>query len=96
MAIYLVRLADVMGIDLGRAIAREIAFGPAHDRLDAYLSAWVTALDEDDRVAFGDAPDDVIWVPIVGLAKSLAQPPSLTNVSAVWYGSEVAEPSKRE
>ena len=43
----------------------EIAFGPRHDRLDAYLSAWVAALDEADRVAFGTPPDDVIWVPRV-------------------------------
>jgi len=42
---------------------REIAFGPAHDRLDAYLSAWVAALEEHDRMGLGDPPDDVIWVP---------------------------------
>lgn len=41
----------------------EIGFGPRHDRLDAYLAAWVAALDEADRIAFGTPPDDVIWVP---------------------------------
>lgn len=41
----------------------EIAFGPPHDRLDAYLSAWVAALDESDRIPLGVPPDDVIWVP---------------------------------
>ncbi len=41
----------------------EIAWAPAPDRLDAYLCAWVAALPEEDRVAFGDPPDDVIWVP---------------------------------
>jgi len=41
----------------------EIAWAPGHDRLDAYLSAWVAALEEGDRVAFGEAPNDVIWVP---------------------------------
>lgn len=44
----------------------DIAFAPAHDRLDAYLSAWVAALDESDRVAFGSPPDDVIWAPRIG------------------------------
>jgi hypothetical protein len=44
----------------------EIAFAPAHDRLDAYLSAWVAALEEQDRIAFGKPPDDVIWAPRIG------------------------------
>lgn len=43
-----------------------IAFGPSHDRLDAYLSAWVAALDEVDRLPFGSPPDDVIWTPRLG------------------------------
>ncbi len=46
----------------------DIGFGPAHDRLDAYLSAWVAALEESDRIPFGEAPGDVIWTPRVGLA----------------------------
>ena len=46
----------------------DIAFGPAHDRLDAYLSAWVAALAPEERHAFGDPPDDVIWAPKVGSA----------------------------
>jgi hypothetical protein len=44
---------------------RGIAFGPSHDRLDAYLSAWVAALEEGERVAHGRPPEDVIWVPRV-------------------------------
>ena len=43
----------------------DVCIGPAHDRLDAYLSAWVASLDESERVAFGDPPNDVIWVPRV-------------------------------
>lgn len=43
-----------------------IAFGPAHDRLDAYMSAWVAALEEHERVAHGQPPEDVIWVPRLG------------------------------
>ena len=38
-------------------------FGSRHDRLDAYLSAWVAALDSHERRAFGILPDDAIWVP---------------------------------
>jgi hypothetical protein len=41
----------------------EIAFAPPHDCLDAYLSAWVAALDEADRAAYGSPPDDAIWIP---------------------------------
>lgn len=43
----------------------EIAWGPAHDQLDAYLSAWVAALDPADRICFGNPPTDAIWVPRV-------------------------------
>ena len=38
-------------------------YGATHDKLDAYLSAWVASLDESDRVALGTLPDDVIWIP---------------------------------
>lgn len=41
----------------------DIAYGSAHDRLDAFLSAWVAALSTSDRIAFGRPPDDVIWAP---------------------------------
>lgn len=40
-----------------------IAWAPLHDCLDAYLSAWVAALDEGDRAFHGQAPHDAIWVP---------------------------------
>jgi hypothetical protein len=42
---------------------RDIAWAPLHDCLDAYLSSWVAALEEPDRVALGEHPYDVIWVP---------------------------------
>ena len=45
-----------------------ICFGSAHDRLDAYLAAWVASLDEPERKALGNPPDDAIWVPRVGPA----------------------------
>lgn len=44
-----------------------IAYGSYHDRLDAYLSAWVASLDDSDRVPIGCPPDDVIWVPHLSL-----------------------------
>lgn len=40
-----------------------IAWAPRHDCLDAYLAAWLAALEEQKRVPYGNAPDDVIWVP---------------------------------
>lgn len=40
-----------------------IAFGSLHDKLDAYLSAWVASLSEEKCVACGDLPSDVIWIP---------------------------------
>jgi hypothetical protein len=60
----------------------DIGHGPAHDRLDAYLSAWVAALSPADRMPFGMPPSDVIWAPKLGshnfdrpVAKNRYQPP---------------------
>jgi Protein of unknown function (DUF429) len=39
------------------------SFGSPHDRLDAFLSAWVASLGADERSPFGKPPDDAIWVP---------------------------------
>ena len=41
----------------------DIGYGSVHDKLDAYLAAWVASLDIEDREAIGAPPDDVIWVP---------------------------------
>ena len=40
--------------------------GSRHDRLDAFMAAWVASLPLERRRAFGDAqrPDDSIWVPL--------------------------------
>ena len=38
-------------------------YGKRDDKLDAYLSAWVASLDENDRIPLGMRPHDVIWVP---------------------------------
>jgi hypothetical protein len=40
-----------------------VGYGSSHDRLDAYLAAWVASLDEPEREPFGEPPTDVIWVP---------------------------------
>ncbi len=40
--------------------------GSRHDRLDAFMAAWVASLSRRRRSAFGNAqrPDDAIWVPL--------------------------------
>jgi hypothetical protein len=40
--------------------------GSRHDRLDAFMAAWIASLPPERRRAFGDArrPDDAIWVPL--------------------------------
>jgi predicted nuclease with RNAse H fold len=45
------------------AALKSIARGKDHDRLDAYLAAWVAALGEDQREALGSPPNDAIWIP---------------------------------
>lgn len=42
--------------------------GSRHDRLDAFMAAWVASLPSAQRRAFGhaDDPDDAIWVPCTG------------------------------
>jgi hypothetical protein len=45
------------------ASLRSLGYGSLHDKLDAYMSAWVAALPEPERVPIGEPPSDVIWVP---------------------------------
>lgn len=45
------------------AALKPIGFGPAHDLLDAYSSAWVASLREDECEPLGCPPRDAIWVP---------------------------------
>lgn len=52
------------------ASLKTVVHGPAHDGLDAYMSAWVAALEISERVAFGQPPGDVIWVPAIGTLSS--------------------------
>lgn len=46
---------------------QRMAPGAKHDRLDAFMAAWVASLPQTERKAYGDAknPNDAIWVPRV-------------------------------
>lgn len=41
----------------------DMGFGSRHDRLDAYLAAWIASLEESRREALGKPPFDAIWIP---------------------------------
>lgn len=47
----------------GLDVLADLAYGSAHDRLDAYLSAWVASLAVPALTAYGTPPDDRIWAP---------------------------------
>lgn len=40
-----------------------LGFGSRHDKFDALLSAWVSSLSTEERIALGCPPNDVIWIP---------------------------------
>jgi hypothetical protein len=44
---------------------RQSVRGAKHDKLDAFMAAWVASLDNSRRRAYGDEadPNDAIWVP---------------------------------
>ena len=46
----------------------QISYGSRHDKLDAYMAAWVASLDLQERTALGCPPNDVIWVPRLPVA----------------------------
>jgi Protein of unknown function (DUF429) len=60
----LARTTGWKGHDLECALRRAVT-GTRHDRLDAYMAAWVASLDTQDRRAYGNEwdPNDAIWVP---------------------------------
>lgn len=45
------------------AALERTTYGSRHDRLDAFLSAWVAALPPDQLTPCGDGLNDVIWIP---------------------------------
>ena len=53
---------------------KPIAYGAIHDKLDAYLSAWVAALEEHERIPLGTPPNDVIWIPRLELLERRPTP----------------------
>jgi hypothetical protein len=46
---------------------RENVAGSKHDRLDAFMAAWVASFPKEERQAYGNTnnPHDAIWVPRV-------------------------------
>lgn len=64
---------------VGECRLEDTAWGPSHDQLDAYLSAWVASLEEADRMAYGHPPDDAIWVPRVRVTHPV--PPFVESLS---------------
>ena len=77
----------------GSVALSSIAWAPRHDCLDAYLSAWVAALDEERRVPFGKPPDDVIWVPSVESRGQEAFEPAQEPQPARMSGSPRPRPA---
>ena len=82
-------------------IIDEIAWAPSHDKLDAYLAAWVAALDESDRLRFGTPPHDVIWAPHVKrreppivMKPSAATPMRVTRLLTERGSSSIQVPRK--
>jgi hypothetical protein len=50
---------EISGVDA----LRRVCYGSLHDCLDAYSSAWIASLGDNDREPLGSGPNDVIWVP---------------------------------
>jgi hypothetical protein len=65
VALQLSAVAKHTGWPLGkeRSELNQIAFGSLHDKLDAYLSAWVASLSAKECLVCGEANTDVIWIP---------------------------------
>ena len=51
--------------DLRKALD-SAGYGAVHDRLDAFMCAWVASLWPERLTAHGQPPNDVIWVPSEG------------------------------
>lgn len=51
------------GGEVLHAAVKAGGYGALHDRLDAFMCAWVASLPERGRKGHGRQPDDVIWVP---------------------------------
>jgi len=51
--------------ELRSALAAQ-GYGSRHDKLDAFMAAWVASLPKGRLLACGKPPDDAIWVPRMG------------------------------
>lgn len=63
--LHLAAAAKATGNDaslLGSSLTKGV-YGSRHDRLDAFLSAWVAASPDNVLTAYGHPPGDVIWCP---------------------------------
>jgi hypothetical protein len=59
-----------------------IGYGSEHDKLDAYLSAWIASLPEDEREPCGEPEaDDVIWIPRVEGQQRSGPPANPSNMT---------------
>lgn len=71
-----------------------IAYGAIHDKLDAYLAAWVAALEEHERIPLGKPPNDVIWIPRLELLERrpiFARPQSQPGHSSCPFCALIAD-----
>ena len=50
---------------VSKSCLKDIGYGSFHDKLDAYLSAWVASLNGKQREPIGTPPTDVIWIPLI-------------------------------
>ena len=57
-----------MGASELEAMLDQCARSPLHDRLDAYMCAWISSLYPERVKACGESPEDVIWVPSLGVS----------------------------
>jgi hypothetical protein len=82
--------------EAGEPYPGEIAWGAPDDQVDAYLSAWVAALEDTYRVAYGNSPTDSIWVPrVVRLASDYQEsPPANTLPMARRVANETTRRAK--
>jgi Protein of unknown function (DUF429) len=56
-----------------RKSLKNMGFGSDHDRLDAFLSAWVASLPQESRIACGVPSHDAIWIPDVSKLKAVEE-----------------------
>lgn len=61
--IALISTATGWPSDASRVRLDQVGYGSRHDKLDAFMGAWIASLPPDRRIAHGDGAHDTIWVP---------------------------------